>query len=126
MSAIALYTTGSVPSSNSGGGSGGNSGGSGDSACGHLLGVKQTGRKLGTGLGAGSSKEKKKAAESDSKGNGVILPAEDDSADDVALSPLLSAGLMMDKGKPAKPPVKDMDTEDHELLKKRVQAGAHM
>ena len=118
---FAIYTTRSIPSSNSGGGSGGSSGGSSDSVCGDLLGGKQTGRKLGTGL------RKKKAAESDSEGDGAILPAEEDSTDDVALSPLLSAGLMMmDKGNPAKPPVKDMDTEDHELLKKRVQAGAHM
>ena len=86
---FAIYTTRSDPSSNSGGGRGGSSGGSGDSASGDLLGGKQTGPTLGTRL------RKKQAAESDSEGGSALLPAKDESADDAALSPLLSAGLVI-------------------------------
>jgi len=67
----------------------------------------------------GARKKKKKATASDSDEDlfASCLPQDNSDSGDEALAPLMSAGMAIAKKKPARPPAKDLSTEDHDYVR---------
>ena len=116
MSAFGNYKRSCASSSGSGSGSGG---GSGSGSSFSAFAAYKPPREDSTGCKDTGARKKKKAAEvSDSEEDTLesFLPKED-SGDDEALAPLMSAGMGIAKKKPVHPPAKDLSTEDHDYVR---------
>tara|TARA_R110000796_G_scaffold16601_3_gene51741 strand:- start:69 stop:1097 length:1029 start_codon:yes stop_codon:yes gene_type:complete len=72
-------------------------------------------QKAGSSTGAGKRKAEAENSDSDSE---CFFP-KDDSQMDVAIGPLLAAGMGMNEKKPTKQPVKNEETEDHEYIREK-------